>query len=83
MSVRFFNALAINGLDGWLMSWNLLDEPHRSAAHPQDRQHNAGPLPPVEPNPPHDEKLASRIRAGDLVLFILRLGLSEAMALFN
>jgi hypothetical protein len=32
VSVRLFNALAINGRDGWLMSWNLLDEPHRSAA---------------------------------------------------
>jgi len=58
VSVRLLDALAKDGRNGWLVGWNLLDEPHRSAGHPQDRQHNARPLPPVEPDPPHGGTLA-------------------------
>ena len=58
MRVRLLDALAVNGRNGWLVGWNLLDEPHRSAARPQDRQPNARPSPPVEPDPPHDNNLA-------------------------
>ena len=61
VSVRLFNALMIDRRGGWLMSWNLLDEPHRSAAQPQDREPNARSLPPLEPHPPHDDKLASQL----------------------
>ena len=60
MSVRLLDALAINGRNGWLVGGNLLDEPHRSAAQPQDRQHNARPLPTLEADPPHDDNLASQ-----------------------
>jgi len=58
MSVRLFKALAKDGRDGWLIGWNLLDEPHRSAAQPQDGQYNARPLPTLEADPPHDDNLA-------------------------
>ena len=53
VSIRLFDALAKDGRYGWLIGWNLLDEPHTNAAQPEDRQHNAGPLPPVERDPPH------------------------------
>ena len=54
MRVRLCDALEVDGSNAWLVGWNLLHEPHRSAAYPQDRQHNAGPLPPVDAKePPH------------------------------
>jgi hypothetical protein len=65
--VGLCDALEVDGGNGWLVSWNLLDEPHRSAGYPHDRQHNAGPLPPVDPGPPHEAQI-STLRGPELFI---------------
>jgi hypothetical protein len=45
-------SLEVDGGDAWVVHLrNVLEEPHRDAERPHDRQHNADPLPPLRRNP--------------------------------